>query len=332
MTDAARQVVQAVRRTAEEFADGDRILVACSGGADSLALAAATAEVVRTRRFAGLRAGAVVVDHGLQPDSAEIADTAGAQCRRLGLEPVLVLRIRPDLTAGKGVEAAARDARYPALEQAAHEQGAAAVLLGHTADDQAETVLIGLSRGSGPRALAGMPAVRGIYRRPLLGLRRSLVRAAYPTLPVWHDPANDDPRFTRSRVRNRVLPMLEGELGPGITAALARSAEQVRAEVAAIDTWAEELAAVNVSATPGGTVEVRAAELRHKPAAVLTRIMRAAAQAAGASGGRLSAVHLASLTALIADWHGQGQVDLPGGVIARRISGTVVLGSAVAEP
>jgi tRNA(Ile)-lysidine synthase len=212
------------------------------------------------------------------------------------------------------------------LESAAKAHRATAVFLGHTADDQAETVLLGLARGSGARALAGMPASRGIFHRPLLELPRVVVRSAYPELKPWRDPHNEDPRFARSRVRHRVLPLLEQELGPGVAAALARSAAQVRAEVEALDAWAEALTVENVQTMPDGSVEVDAAALGAVPAAVVTRIMRTAAIRAGASGAALTSVHLTELTALVRRWHGQGPVYLPGSVLAERASGTVVLG------
>ncbi len=329
MSDAADAVLRAVRRAMTEFdASAGPVLVACSGGADSLALAAACAQVAGGPRPT---AGAVVVDHGMQAASASVAQTAADRCSQFGLAPVVVVAVEPDLTAGRGPEAAARLVRYQALEERADALGAAAVFLGHTADDQAETVALGLARGSGPRALAGMAASRGIYRRPLLGLRRSVVRAAFPDSKPWADPHNDDPRFARSRVRHRVLPVWEEELGPGVVAALARSAELVRAEVAAVDAWAADLAELHVSRNEQGRITVDATALRVRPAAVVARILRTAAVEAGARGGRLTAVHVAALTALVTDWRGQGQVDLPGGINARRISGTVVFVPAAAE-
>ena len=142
------------------------VLVACSGGADSLALAAAVAfEAPR----AGVRAGLVTVDHGLQPGSAAVAAQVAGLGYELGLDPVEIVPVTVGRTGG--VEAAARDARYAALDAAASALGAA-VLLGHTLDDQAETVLLGLGRGSGPRSIAGMRVIDGHYLRPLLGLRR----------------------------------------------------------------------------------------------------------------------------------------------------------------
>lgn len=297
------------------------VLVACSGGPDSIALAAATARVASG---IGVGAGAVIVDHGLQPGSDEVAASAAATCRTLGLAPVIVVaaEVRP---AGDGPEAAARTARYRALDGAADRLGAACLLLGHTADDQAETVLLGLARGGGARALAGMPARRGRYRRPLLGLPRDVVRAAFPDLAAWQDPHNTDPRFTRSRVRQRVLPFLDAELAPGISAALARTAEQVRQEVAAVDAWADALTREHVVLRPDGSVAVAAKPLAALPPAVVVRVLRRAADAAGADGSRLGRTHLGALSALVLDWHGQGGVDLPGNVIATRSSGTVGL-------
>ncbi len=329
---AQRQLRRAVAGVLDELSVRQPlVVVACSGGADSLALAAATAQVVRSARFAQYGAGAVVVDHGLQQDSAQVAARAAEQCLALGLDPVLVRRSVPAANSRSGPEAAAREARYGALEAAAGEVQAAAVLLGHTADDQAETVLLGLARGSGPRALAGMPATRGMFRRPLLDLPREVVRSAYPELESWVDPHNEDPRFTRSRVRHRVLPVLERELGPGVAAALARSAAQVRAEVEAVDFWADQLAAACVESAPDGTVAVDAKALVDTPAAVVTRVMRTAAVLAGANGSLLTSVHLGALTALVSHWRGQGPAYLPGHVIARRLSGTVVLGSGTSR-
>ncbi|GAA5007287.1 tRNA lysidine(34) synthetase TilS [Actinopolymorpha pittospori] len=236
---AVAAVRVAVRRSVADLAPGSWILVACSGGADSTALAAATAfEAPR----AGFQAGAVTVDHGLQPGSDERARAVADVLRGLGLRPVEAVRV--DVTGGGGPEAAARRARYAALDEAADRLGACAVLLGHTRDDQAETVLLGLARGSGARSLAGMPprSVRGgRYRRPLLALTRSTTEAACEAegLRPWADPHNSDPSYARSRVRQQVLPLLERELGPGVAAALARTADLLRDDADALDAWAD---------------------------------------------------------------------------------------------
>ncbi len=239
-TPAVAAVRVAVRRALAPLPAGAHVVVACSGGPDSLALAAATAFVAPR---AGLTAGAAVVDHGWHPASAAVAASAAEACARLGLAPVQVLDVTAAAASGRGgPEAAARDARYAALERAAEEQGAAAVLLGHTLDDQAETVLLGLARGAGARSLAGMPVRRGRFVRPLLDVPRATTRRACADLGLepHDDPANADPAYTRVRVRD-ALALLEQALGPGLPAALARSAEQLALDAEALEAFASEL-------------------------------------------------------------------------------------------
>jgi tRNA(Ile)-lysidine synthase len=285
------------------------ILVALSGGPDSLALAAATAfEASR----AGLRSGAVIVDHQLQEGSGDVAARAAEQARSLGLEPVSVapVTVAPS-SAGGGPEAAARTARYDALAQAAADLGAVAVLLGHTLDDQAETVLLGLSRGSGAGSVRGMEPRAGLYLRPLLGLRRASTVGfcADSGLDTWTDPQNSDPAFSRVRVRTTVLPMLEKELGPGIAEALARTAEQLREDDDALDHFAEEVAEELADLVEGGiSLPVRA--LASNPAALRQRLIRLAVQSEFHLS--LSRAHTLEVARLVTDWHGQGPLHLPG--------------------
>jgi tRNA(Ile)-lysidine synthase len=312
LTAARADVRRAVRAALEGLPADSLVLVALSGGPDSLALAAAAAfEAPR----AGLRAGAVIVDHGLQNGSADVAARAAQQAGELGLSPVRVERVQPGATGGP--EAAARAARYAALEGAASELDAAAVLLAHTLDDQAETVLLGLARGSGAASLQGMPAERGIFRRPLLGIRRATtVRAcADAGLEPWTDPQNSDPAFTRVRVREAVLPMLESELGPGVAEALARTAEQLREDAQALDAFAEELAEdLAEHAEAGISLDARA--LAANPAALRQRLIRLAV--ASEFGVPLSRAQTLEVARLVTDWHGQERVDLPGVVVERR--------------
>jgi tRNA(Ile)-lysidine synthase len=307
-----------VRTSLADLSAGDLVLVACSGGADSLALAAATAfEAPR----AGLLAGAVTVDHDLQPGSAERAEAVAAVLRDLTLDPVEVAKVAVG-TAG-GPEAAAREARYAALDAAAERLGAAAVLLGHTADDQAETVLLGLARGSGARSLAGMPPVAGRYRRPLLDLDRATVRAACHAagLVPWEDPHNADPSYARARVRHDALPVLEKALGPGMAAALARTARLLRDDAEALDAWAARAAAE--CRHPAGGLDCE--RLVALPTAVRRRVIRAAAIEAGSPPGGLFAVHVAAVDALVVAWRGQHGVDLPGHVVVTRRYGRLLL-------
>jgi tRNA(Ile)-lysidine synthase len=308
----------AVRAVLEEFEPGDLVLVACSGGADSLALAAATAfEAPR----AGLRTGAVTVDHGLQVGSAGRAQEVARVLRGLGLAPVEV--VQADVGTAGGPEAAARTARYHALAEVAARLGAAAVLLGHSRDDQAETVLLGLARGSGARSLAGMAPASGRYRRPFLHLDRATLRQAATAagLHPWDDPHNDDPAFARVRVRREALPALERALGPGVAAALARTARLLRDDADALDGWAAD-AARQCRHPEGGLDCARLAAL---PAAVRRRVLRTAAIAAGSPPGELFAVHVDALDDLVGHWRGQRHVDLPGRVTARRECGRLLL-------
>lgn len=329
----------AVRRSVEDLPGGSLVLVACSGGPDSLVLAAAAAFALPR---AGLGAGAVVVDHGLQEGSAEVARRAGEQCRALGLDPVEVRTVQVG-TAG-GMEAAAREARYAALEDAARTLGAAAVLLGHTLDDQAETVLLALARGSGARSLSGMAPVRGLWRRPLLGLRRGQVLEAVAALGLepWHDPSNSDPHGPRrSALRTRVLPVLTEVLGPGVPEALARTAEQLREDTEVLDSLARELLerAAGASAARSDddgdrpafeflssptTARYAVRELEAAPAALRRRALHLAVLAATPLAGAVSREHVLALDALVADWRGQGEVALPGGARCRRDRGMLI--------
>ena len=298
----------AVRRALP--ADGP-VLVACSGGADSLALAAAA-------RFVGRAVGLVTVDHGLQEGSAARAADLAAWASSAGFDPVIVETVSVAGLPG-GPEAAARTARYAALSAAAVRVGAVAVLLGHTRDDQAETVLLALARGSGPRGLAGMPARKGIFVRPLLDVARADTRKACAALGLepWADPHNSDPAFARSRVRGAALPALVEALGPRVVANLARSASLIAADNQALDDLAAPLVAT--------VLEI--SELVALVPAVRRRVLHLWARQLGAPGGALSHRHVEALDALITDWHGQGAVHLPGGIRVIRAAGALVRGS-----
>jgi len=293
------------------------VLAACSGGADSMALAAALAfEAPRI----GVRAGAVTVDHGLQDGSAGRAMEVAERLRALGLDPVDAVGV----TVGRqgGPEAAARDARYAALDATAEARGAFAVLLGHTRDDQAETVLLGLARGSGTRSLAGMAAISGTngrYRRPFLLLDRDTVRQGCLAqgITVWEDPHNHDPAYTRSRVRHEALPVLEKSLGKGVVEALARTAQLSRDDADALDQWAADAQAD--AAGDDGSLD--ALRLYALPAAVRRRVLRRAAIAVGSPAGFLFARHIEEVDRLVTGWHGQKALNLPGGVTVLRSNG-----------
>jgi tRNA(Ile)-lysidine synthase len=307
---AVAAVRLAVRRA---LPDDGLVLVACSGGADSLALAAAA-------RFVGGRVGLVTVDHGLQTGSAERALDVAEWARGAGFEPVEIATV--SVVGRGGPEAAARAARYAALSDVAERVDAVAVLLGHTRDDQAETVLLSLARGAGPRGLSGMPRRKGVFLRPLLEVSRaetSQACAAQKLVP-WDDPHNVDPAFARSRVRGSALPALVEALGPAVVANLARSAEQIAADSAVL----ESLAAEAYDLAAAGDGGLHASALARMAPAIRTRVLHAWCRRLGAPGGNLSHRHVVALDALIIDWHGQGAVHLPGGIMVVRRAGELV--------
>lgn len=307
----------AVRRCLADVGDAT-ILVACSGGADSLALAAAVIFEARSQPW---RIVGVVVDHALQEGSDRHTMRVVAQLAELGCDETASIRVRVD-AAGAGIEAGAREARYAALSQLAEHFGSSVVLLGHTLDDQAETVLLGLARGSGGRSIAGMRPGFDEFRRPFLSVTRAQTEAACAAQEIsyWTDPHNSDPRFLRARVRHSVMPVLEEQLGPGVAAALARTADSAREDVDALDDIADAL----FDGFDGGfEVTVLAA----RPAAVRRRLLRLGALAAGAIAGELSRERLLAVEELVTGWRGQGRIELPGHVSALRVDGRVVFES-----
>ncbi|WP_026310853.1 hypoxanthine phosphoribosyltransferase [Parafrankia elaeagni] len=324
----------AVRDAVADIPPGGLVLVACSGGSDSLALAAALAFVAPRR---ALRAGLLTVDHAWDDTSSARAAGVAAQGESLGLSPVEILAAPTPRSEG-----AARDARRAALLAAARRLQAHAVLLGHTLDDQAETVLLRLARGSGARSLSGMPAADGLVRRPLLGLRRAHTREAcqFLDLPFWEDPTNADPAFARARTRATVLPVLEAELGPGIAEALARTADLLRADADALEALADDAyLGLTATAPPQAPAEPDPAQAALRPArveldvqalaplsrAVRGRVLRRAALSAGSSASALRASHIWAVEELVTRWRGQKPVPLPSGVLARRTGGRIAI-------
>jgi tRNA(Ile)-lysidine synthetase-like protein len=347
------------------------MLVGCSGGADSLALAAAAVrearQVGKSTRNPGfaVRVGAVVVDHGMQDGSAEVAEAAAQHCRDLGIDPVLVRRV----TVAGGGEGDARDARYAALDEVAQELDAKAVLLGHTLDDQAEQVILGLARGSGARSLAGIPPTRGIYLRPLLGITRAQTEAACTELSLhpWDDPTNADIDAgapLRNQIRGHIMPLLKDLLGPTITANLARSADLLRDDADYLESQAYGLlsravtasqssepqgrsgrfceetrgaqrsAATNVSAVSAQNLPRKAAQvvldvtvLKEAHQAVRRRALRMTAIAVGAPSGSMTSRHVAAIDALVTTYIGQERTFLPSGATVHREHGTIVFAS-----
>ncbi len=315
-------VRRAVREGLVDVEPGETVVVACSGGPDSMALAAAARF---ESRAAGWSPVAVVVDHGLQPGSAQVSDEVAARLESLGV-PADVVPVEVDAD-GAGPEAAARAARYAALDRAADGVSARCVLLGHTRDDQAETVLLGLARGSGARSLSGMAPVSGRYRRPLLGLTRedTVQACAAERIEVWHDPHNADPGFARVRVRRELLPALEAQLGPGVSAALSRTARLLRDDADALDVFAEVAREdCRTTSTDAGREPLDVGCLQTLLPALRRRVIRRSALDAGCPATDLTAGHVDAVEELVTRWHGQQGVDLPGSVRAVRSGGTLL--------
>lgn len=332
-------------------ADAPLVLVACSGGRDSMALAAVS-HIVCTSM--GVRCGAVIVDHGLQAGSERVASEAADRCRALGLGPV-IMRNATVQARGEGLEAAARQARYDELCAAAHESGAIAVLLAHTMDDQAETVLIGLLRSRGVDALAGMPQVftrSGVtFARPLLTLTRDETTGLCEDLGVeyWDDPTNGDAVDgelpddypLRSRVRHDLLPAIERFAGFNVTRHFAESAQLARMDKEYLDQRSDEVMVEAVTAvdrpassaavstdTPracaaddtndsghGIGLMIGVKRIAREPEAIRLRVI---AHALSQAGVNASAAQIAAIDRLVVDWHGQGGVSLPRGYSANR--------------
>jgi len=298
---------QGILASLSDLEAGDLVLVGLSGGADSLALLKCALHVGNERTIS---VGAVIIDHQIQADSAKTSSRVAGIARELGADPVLVVNVDVPAGAGSGgMEAAARNARRTAFTNVLTEHKAKAILLGHTLEDQSETVLLGLARGSGARSLSGMRAKEGIYRRPFLGLSRALVRAEVSDLDIFEDPHNSDLKYSRVRVRNLVLPLMETQLGPGVTQALARSADLLRDDADALDALARfEITRVGDDVNLLGAL----------PRAIRTRVIRQLAITNGCPINDLTREHVLAIDALLTNWHGQGALNLPGAVSVER--------------
>ena len=303
-----------IRKSVKPWLTGELILFGCSGGTDSMALAAAL-----LKEGSDTKIIPVVVDHGLQDGSAEIAARTVNKLKEMGFAEVASARANVEIT--DGLEASARRARYQIFNQFIDAYHPKYFLLAHTLNDQAESVLLGLARGSGARSLSAMATVNNIFIRPLLKISREQTTAACieAGIEIWDDPHNDDQRFARVRVRKNLLPQIERDLGPGVTQALARSADLLRDDADALDDFA------NQYFQQADPKDLDVLELERLPKAIRTRVLRLAIYKAGAPSGMLSADHIAQAEALISDWHGQKEVALPGNVKLSRISGRITL-------
>lgn len=308
LTPPIANVRRAIRETfeSEELAGAKCVLLAVSGGPDSMALAlGANFELPKL----GIKVVAAVVNHNLQAGSATVAEQAAQRLQAIGIE-ASILDIEVPKTGG-GPEAEAREARYTALEKQRAEVGAQVILTGHNLDDQAETVLLGLTRGSGLRSIAGMKAVDGKLVRPLLGMeKQELIQACIDSgVEYWLDPHNQDTAFTRVRIRN-LMQQIEAELGPGVNESLARTANLA----AEVDDFLTTAALESVErARVGEGFGVKELETCHP--AVRHKALQLICLEAGASS--ISRAQVLSVAQLITNWHGQKPLSLSGITVER---------------
>ena len=290
---------------------GQKLLLAVSGGADSLALAAACEFEAKKL---GLKIAAAVIDHSLQKDSDKVAAQTAKTLASLGFEEVVVKKI----AVGKagGPEAAARTARYTALETIRQKTKSHFVVLGHTSSDQAETVLLGLVRGSGSKSLSGMSEKTGVLLRPLLGIERATTEAFCKDsgIKYWSDPQNQDKKFLRVMIRKHVLPFLEKQLGGSVAASLVRTSNQLREDNTYLESQADK-SFKKYAKVSGSGISFDAKAIEKLPAAILNRVIKKALDGFGSESSR---THVLAVSDLVLSWHGQKPLALPGVRVVRK--------------
>ena len=312
------ELQNAVQNLLKDLDPGDLVLVGCSGGADSLALVWTTSVVGKRLE---IKTGAVIVDHQLISESNDVAQNAKKQCEELGIEKVIIKKVEVNQT-NEGLEAAARIARYEAFENVLHETNAKVILLAHTQDDQAETVLMRLTRGSGAKSLSGMSAISGKYLRPFLHLRKKIVHDSLDLIGMkaWQDPANFDNQYLRVKVRQELMPKLIEVLGEGAISSLDKTSQLLRLDNQALDELAQQFVDAQDDVKKNG---LKVKELENLPEAIRTRVLKICAVASGVHPGPFSFEHIEAIDALVKNWHGQGNVDLPGFIQATRVDGSL---------
>ena len=312
------ELQNAVQNLLKDLDPGDLVLVGCSGGADSLALVWTTSVVGKRLE---LKTGAVIVDHQLISESNDVAQNAKKQCEELGIEKVIIKKVEVNQT-NEGLEAAARIARYEAFENVLHETNAKVILLAHTQDDQAETVLMRLTRGSGAKSLSGMSAISGKYLRPFLHLRKKIVHDSLDVIGMkaWQDPANFDNQYLRVKVRQELMPKLIEVLGEGAISSLDKTSQLLRLDNQALDDLAQKFVDAQDDVKKHG---LKVKELENIPEEIRTRVLKICAVASGVHPGPFSFEHIEAIDALVKNWHGQGNVDLPGFIQATRVDGSL---------
>ena len=318
-------------------ADAPLVLIACSGGRDSLALTALSVIVCASR---GIRCGVVIVDHHLQPHSTEIANTAAKHCLQSGIDEKYVYIQSVNVEdSGEGEESAARNARYQAIIDVAKKQQAAAVLLAHTANDQAETVMMGLKDSAGLEAVAGMKAVtlrqNVLFARPLIKLSREDTTGICEDLGIswWDDPTNGDDISQneelsenyplRSRVRHTLMPYISRFFNANMVTLLSRGAEIARDDLDYINSQVDEASSQVMEFDKNAkTVRLKADKLAQYHPSIRRRII---VRALSELGLRFSSSHVSAVDELCTKWHGQKPFSLPNYYEATRLSRNIVI-------
>jgi len=308
----------AVSNLLKDFEPADLILVGCSGGADSIALVWSASVVCKRLN---LNLGVVIVDHQLIAESNQVAENTKKQCAEFGINQIIVKKIKVVLE-NEGLEAAARKARYKAFEEVIKETNAKALMLAHTQDDQAETMLMRLTRGSGAKSLSAMSEVSGKYLRPFLHVRKFEIKDALEKedIKYWNDPANSNSDFLRVKVRNELIPKLIEVLGDSVVEALDRTSMLLKNDNDILDQIALNHYQENR--------QLLISKLEDLPSAIRTRVIKLAALDAGVNPGPFSFEHIEAIDALVTNWHGQSHIDLPGFVQASRVNETIRFNSS----
>ncbi len=313
-------LTNSVEKFLSKVQPGERVLVACSGGADSLALAWVVQFVAKKKE---IFVSALIVDHQLSPESNEVAQAAKVKLSVLAISDTKIIKVEVSNNS-EGIEAAAREVRYEALKNYGNEINAQMIFLGHTLEDQVETVLMRLTRGSGARSLQGMAEINGKFVRPFLHISRAIVRDSLSiiNLTAWEDPMNYSEKFLRSKVRNQLLPKLKEVLGESVFEAIDRTATALRVDNAALDLITQEVLALN-SIETSCSVEI----LQAQPQAIRNRIIRVMMLNAGVPAASLANAHIEAVNQLINNWHGQGEVALPGKLWVSRSKNQIAIES-----
>jgi tRNA(Ile)-lysidine synthase len=312
LSPAQGEIRHAVREVlASHTKPGQKLLIAVSGGADSLALVSAA--LFEAKKLE-LQVATVTIDHGLQKASARVTEQTLEKLHQIGITEAWSKKVK--VGSRGGPEAAARDARYKALESVRIQSQSDFIVLGHTANDQAETVLLGLTRGSGAKSLSGMSARSDRLLRPILSIERKTTEqfCKDERISPWQDPQNKDLKFLRVRMRRVILPFLEKQLGKGIFGNLIRTSSQLQEDDQYLSSISDK-AFKKLAKTSSRTVTLDQPGLAKLSAAVRNRVIKSAIDYFEVDSSR---AHVLAVVDLVLNWHGQKPLALPGVRVERK--------------